>query len=41
MLSTQVQQPTISPWAIKIVNNAQMQGIVPISLEQQGKRLHC
>lgn len=35
--AAQVQQPTISPWAVKIVNNAQMQGIVPISLEQQEK----
>ncbi|MDY2986532.1 MAG: TraB/GumN family protein [Peptoniphilus sp.] len=35
--AAQVQQPTISPWAVKIVNNAQMQGIVPISIEQQEK----
>lgn len=37
VFAAQIQQPTISPWAIKIVNNAQMQGIVPISPEQQTK----
>lgn len=35
--ASEVKQPTLSPWAVKPINNAQMQGIYPISPEQQTK----